>query len=548
MIESRANIFFATLDNRESYSSSGSVMWKNKITTYQLLGSQSSFKVSETRSRNFYSYSARVASTFSENTFITSGANFGPATTTRSRFVSQASIRSTTPNGVMFSYFSSQQAGQSEFSTSSSFSFVDAYTKQLPVTKLNTWEGYAQTYTTKTTTCEEACLTTATVGGAPAWTTITSTTSGVTTFVSGEGITTTFSEIEWDSNATELVSTPYQVGTVALEAEDSVTVHAGPAELLVYASDKQPLNGQTFSSTTYSVSYASRDYSVVDVTGFGTDIVWSTDFETISVPLDAWDSTDSTTTGELVTMVRISSSSSLNTDQSGVFSTATQTSFSEEDEYAIYQGGNAYASGKTIQEIRYKSCTVPPAEYGFKNYAYVVATTKTGWVIPDQGFHTRAPAATLATTYPLFNVGQARPGVNLYPPIGTATPIYTIAFTQSIAQSPGFSVSPNVFQISRSESTSAETSTVQVQGQAGLYGDRFSYIGGYGSDMPVTWTLVVGGPGVIVTYNTTSGTRLFTAPTSTTYSGSDGSYILYVPNLVHSAPVSAIPKYNYEEF
>jgi hypothetical protein len=521
-------------------------------------GKQYSRRESETGSRNYY-YSSYEAQ--------------------GSGYESGDFLQSTGANNVFFSSFSRFVQGSPSQGDSSSFStsFVYTYQKQLPVTRLSTWEEYLYTYTTQTATFEEAHLTT--TASQLAWTTTTSTTRGTATVDSAEEATTTFSDIEWDPDATATASSPGPLGHgLYILVNNAVTAHAGLAELLVYASDKQRLNGKTFKSTAYTVTYSTRGYSIYKLTRWWPEIIWSTDYGTIAVPLRSWDSTASVTTGELVTMVSVTSSSSENADWSGDFSSFS----SRQDEYGSYAG----AAGRTIDAWRDNSYTVAPNDYyeddgmgygsyPFGGFAYVVATTQTGWVIPDQGFHTRAPASTLAETFPFFNVGQARPGVNLYPPLGAATPIYptvvktlfagppplmrqeagessaasmTVAFTKSVNQAPGFSVSPNVFQISRSGATSAETSTVRVQGQAGSYGGvEFSYIGGYGSDMPVTWTLVVGGPGVIVTYNTTSGTKLFTAPTSTTYAGSEGSYILYVPNLNRFERVFSIPLYNYDE-
>lgn len=545
MIESRIpSVSVITLDDRFSASRA---TW----------GNQYSRRESETGSRDYYysSYEARQGSGYVSGDFL-----------------------STAANNVSFFSFSRFVLGSPSQgdSGSRSTSFVYTYQKQLPVTRLSTWEEYLYTYTTQAATCEEAHLTT--TASQLAWTTTTSTTRGTTAVDSAEEDTTTFSDIEWDPDATAPASSPGALGNGRyIFVNEAVTAHAGLAELLVYASDKQQLKGKTCESTTYTVTYSTREYRIEELTGWGAEIIWSTDYGTISVPLRYWDSTASVTTGELVTMVSITSSSSQNTDWSGDFSSSS----SRQDEYGSYAG----ASGRTIDELRYDSYTVAPNDYyeadgmgygyyPFGNYAYVVATTKTGWVIPDQGFHTRAPASKVRDSFTFLSVGQARPGVNLYPPLGAATPIYptvvktffagppplmrqragessaasmTVAFTQSVNQAPGFSVSPNVFQISRSGATSAETSTVQVQGQAGAYGAGFSYIGGY-NDMPVTWTLVVAGPGVIVTYNTTSRTKLFTAPTSTTYSGSEGSYILYVPNLIGYQQVFSIPRYNHDEF
>jgi hypothetical protein len=562
----------------------------DKITSGGFGGFKSSMKSSETGSRNYYFASVEQGTTVSEITWTGSGANRGSATTSWVRYQSQEDLRSTDANGAQHVYFNRSVLGRTDQNYSYSTSTIPQYTyqKQLPVTRLSTWEEYLYTYTTQTTTCEEARLTT--TASQLGWTTSTSTTIGTATVISSDDVATTFSDIEWDPDATATASSPGSLGNGRyILVNDAVTAHAGLAELLVYASDKQRLNGKTFKSIAYTVTYSTRGYSIEALTGWGKEIIWGTTLGTIAVPLNSWDSTASVTSAELVTMVSVTSSSSLNTDYSGVFSDSAQGSQDEQDEYRIYQGATASASGRTIDVWRDSSYTVAPNDYyeedgmGYGHgypypggYAYVVATTQTGWVIPDQGFHTRAPASTLAETFPFFNVGQARPGVNLYPPLGAATPIYptvvktlfagppplmrqgaeefseatmTLAFTQSVDQPPGFSVSPSVFQISRIEATSAETSTVRVQGQAGSYGGgEFSYIGGYGSDMPVTWTLVVGGPGVIVTYNTTSGTKLFTAPTSTTYAGSEGSYILYVPNLNGFERVFSIPLYHYDEF
>jgi hypothetical protein len=120
----------------------------------------------------------------------------------------------------------------------------------------------------------------------------------------------------------------------------------------------------------------------------------------------------------------------------------------------------------------------------------------------------------------------------------------TVAFTttgdsQSV-------VTPNVVQITRTNSTVGITNTINVQGNAPVYGNAVSYAGGY-SELQVTWTLVVGTPGVVVAYvNNSSKTTEFKSPTTTTYSGEDGSYFSFIPNAFER--VLTIPFYNYDEF
>ena len=242
----------------------------------------------------------------------------------------------------------------------------------------------------------------------------------------------------------------------------------------------------------------------------------------------------------------------------------------------IYEGSNS-ASART--EIVAK---LAGASYPVSNAVYIVAKTRSGWVIPDQGFHTRSPAKTLQNTFNFFTSGQARPGVTLYPPLGAATPVYptmyqkwkiagrsplvelvpylsdigsTVAFTQSITQAPGFSVSPNVFKISSIGASVANISTVTPQGAASFYADGASYIGGYADGMPVTWTLVVGSPGVIVEYCGEGAPTYstFSKFTTSTYAGSEGSFISFIPQPAavynYGSPVVATtPRYNYDEF
>ena len=235
------------------------------------------------------------------------------------------------------------------------------------------------------------------------------------------------------------------------------------------------------------------------------------------------------------------------------------------------------SSGRTEIVAKYIGTSYPAF-----NGVYIVATTHSGWVVPDQGFHTRRPASTLQNTFNFFTVGQARPGVSLYPPLGAATPVYptmnqkwkiagrsplvqlapyssdigsTVAFTGSIDQAPGFSVSPNVFQISRIGASVADTSAVTPQGEESFYADSASYIGGYAGDMPVIWTLVVGSPGVIVEYcgDRAPTSRFFSKFTTSTYSGSEGSLICFIPQptMVYNSDspiVTVAPRYHYDEF
>jgi hypothetical protein len=407
MIESRIpSVSVITLNDR--FSASRSTSQLDIITSEGFGGWQYSRRESETGSRNYYYNSYEVGYTYSQQTWTGSGANFGSATTSWRVYQSGDALQSTDANNVAFNSFSRFVLGRTDQSASSSFStsFVYTYQKQLPVTRLSTWEEYLYTYTTQTTTCEEAHLTT--TASQLAWTTTTSTTRGTATVDSAEEATTTFSDIEWDPDATATASSPGSLGNWRrILVNDAVTAHAGLAELLVYASDKQRLNGKTFKSTAYTVTYSTRGYSIEALTGWGKEIIWGTDYGTISVPLRSWGSTASVTTGELVTMVSITSTSSQNTDWSGDFSSTEAVAGSEEDEYRSYAWASAGATGRTIDEWRDSSYTVAPNDYyeddgmgygyyPFGNYAYVVATTKTGWVIPDQGFHTRAPASTLA--------------------------------------------------------------------------------------------------------------------------------------------------------
>jgi len=353
--------------------------------------------------------------------------------------------------------------------------------------------------------------------------------------------------------------------------------------------------------TFYYDVFTTLGASFVETTETPPQFGFYSSYQTIAVPRNGWGSADPITTmqlairGSVVTFsTRDSPPTPLSSSESFSNSaSSSRASGSSEGEIWLDGIGFRYTSRSwpsisrltsSSESFEYGSTGLVPVPKSTSFFptgpVYLVATSQNGVVIASGGFHTAPPARSFASSYisgkkiPDY-LGQARPGVSLYVPFAAPTPLYTqssasffagnaplnqklcllgvpiqgaasetVAFTttgdsQSV-------VTPNVVQITRTNSTVGITNTINVQGNAPVYGNAVSYAGGY-SELQVTWTLVVGTPGVVVAYvNNSSKTTEFKSPTTTTYSGEDGSYFSFIPNAFER--VLTIPFYNYDEF
>jgi len=428
----------------------------------------------------------------------------------------------------------------------------------------------------------------------------------------------------------------------------SVTVYPEPGGILVYFSEDNMAftDGEVITNADYSTSYSytvdlltslvtyteipyTNEYddgegntytweeywyesgsiilkaSTEETTATPPEYYWGTSYSTISAPRRGWGANDTITTQELILSAFITTSTRGGTPVPFTASGSTETSYSSSGTGPYYDYGTATGrvsgatayyseSAKTLTFNTPQSTTFMPG-----GEVYLIATSQSGAVIASEGFHTTAPASWFkgwgdeAWGFDTRLAGAARPGVRVFVPYTTPTPIYPVvaasyfggnaginnhlqmfhgggfAIPTSLGEADGTivytsttgngdtTITPNIFQLSRKGQSVALTSTIELVGSAGTYGRGGSYAGGY-SDLSVTWTLVVGSPGVVVAYaDGTSDATEFKYPTSTTYSGENGSYFSFIPNFIFDSSaiyyvgqaIQAVeyPRYNYEE-
>lgn len=258
----------------------------------------------------------------------------------------------------------------------------------------------------------------------------------------------------------------------------------------------------------------------------------------------------------------------------------TYGSTTEESMRSVYE----HAYGHQHVRIRPVPTTLPVN----RGSGYLVASTQTGCVVPNAGFHTRAPNKSIAPdfqTVAAMTEGNARPGVLLHVPFGAPTPGYSLtqatyiggqdlvnynyttttgtpSVTYAFKRS-GFDVSPSIVIQTISGVSLPQTSTIMVNGSADEYGVVNAHAGGY-SEESVTWTFVAQMAGVLVVYkDTTSETHFFSSPTTQTFASSEGGLFSFLPCIPHTSVygdgdawtdyyygnygrLSNLPLYNYE--
>jgi hypothetical protein len=317
------------------------------------------------------------------------------------------------------------------------------------------------------------------------------------------------------------------------------------------------------------------------------DFSWVTSYQTISVPKQFWGTDETETTQAFATLASILTSStpainsalfaySWSNSKSYESTALVQPPFNTNTDAASYsQSESAFSeSGKTITFFAPSTKT-----FSVFNPVYLVASSQRGAVVANIGFHTAPPSRSFQSSHvgngrvPAY-LGQARPGVSVFVPFVTPTPLHpeappvkyftlfpwitrnrlsvaleTVAHTTTVGS--GVTITPSVAQISRLDQTNVETHTIRVQGEAGTYGTVVSYAGGY-NEFKVTWSLVVGTPGLLIIYKgATSESSQFTAATTKTYAGRDGSFFSFIPNFFTSdnyLRVVSSPAYDYNEF
>jgi hypothetical protein len=233
---------------------------------------------------------------------------------------------------------------------------------------------------------------------------------------------------------------------------------------------------------------------------------------------------------------------------------------------------SALSSGSTTT---YLTVGTPTISYPVFNPVYIIASSQSGWVVPSTGFHTREPSSTLEDTFEFLTVGLARPNVSLYVPLAGPTPILpterktyfagegyglrvnsttkaSIGATATVDFLNGTDVSPSVFNYRTEGAT--QISRVRPKGTVDTYENRGAYIGGCSG---VSWTLVVGSPGIVVEYcDNSSTTSDFSGFTTVQYAGTKGSLISFIPNAsfeffnpssVPTVIVNTVALYDYAE-
>jgi hypothetical protein len=225
----------------------------------------------------------------------------------------------------------------------------------------------------------------------------------------------------------------------------------------------------------------------------------------------------------------------------------------------------------------------------FGGGGYLIATAKSGWCVPNSGFHTVEPNSTISPTLSeggAVAIGSARPGVSLYTPIGAVKPNYptttatyivgrgiskTEKATSAVAgytpdsyaftfeQNGSIAISPNVVVVTRAGASAASSLTLSVIEAASEYASTGDCAGGY-KDLSLTWTFVALEAGLLIAFiDDTSSTSFFSSPTTSAFSGSKASSFSFLPcianslyerleYLYHYGRIATLPVYNHDEF
>lgn len=506
------------------------------------------------------------------------------------------------------------------FSYETTFAYDVAQT-----TAIQTGRGYTSQFGTVSTKAfgPHLQVTTSSVNGA--WSTSTTT-------VSYSQISNTASG-DWVDDSTFIgISDGPQTFSAAYEADAcTVLAFAGPHEIGVYFSThNMPFTeGKTFppfgsTSFSYNLKTFYQEFYTVFTYGYieynddgGTfEVTWeeisffantpyttatsSTPIgkrhyissQTAAVPKQAWGSGDETT--QSIVTLWLVKTSSFDTGEEQATSSSKSSSYTYEWVDGGYQVNPAQTAKTATVNITSSTTgsraynvfvpvetTIPVAGGG----GYLVATAKSGWCVPNSGFHTVEPNSTISPTLSeggAVAIGSARPGVSLYTPIGAVKPNYptttatyiagqgiakTEKATSAVAgytpdsyaftfeQNGSIAISPNVVVVTRAGASAASSLTLSVIGDASEYASTGNCGGGY-KDLSLTWTFVALEAGLLIAFiDDTSSTSFFSSPTTSAFSGSKASSFSFLPCLANSAfnppfygRFAILPLYNYDEF